>query len=117
MDSIMLQAPIEQLGERLIIRLSDDVSTQLPSRGQVAADITVDDTTFLAVIEPDGMRGHWLPINAAFLEASNLQPEQAVGQQVTLSINPTNRIYPQTHRLWKAIVKSWRVWVDPVIYS
>lgn len=89
MDSIMLQAPIEQLGERLIIRLSDDVSTQLPSRGQVASDITVDDTTFLAVIEPDGMRGHWLPINAAFLEASNLQPEQAVGQQVTLSINPT----------------------------
>ncbi|WRS30635.1 YdeI/OmpD-associated family protein [Actinomycetaceae bacterium MB13-C1-2] len=61
-------APVERLAGRAIVRLPAIVSAELPSRGQVAAEITVTSTgssdgPISTVIEPDGLRGHWLPLD------------------------------------------------------
>ncbi|GAA1618149.1 MULTISPECIES: YdeI/OmpD-associated family protein [Brevibacterium] len=80
-------APIEfagevsTLGDRTIIRLSPDASAELPSRGQVAAEAVVGDARFATVVEPDGMRGHWLNLD----EVAGL----ADGATVSVTLTPT----------------------------
>ena len=59
---IRFEAEVVSVEGRRIVRLPADASTQLPSRGQVAAEGTVDGREFTAVIEPDGLRGHWIDI-------------------------------------------------------
>jgi len=55
-------ATVESLAGRRIARLPAEVSAQLPSRGQVAIEGRVDGRDFVAVIEPDGLRGHWVDL-------------------------------------------------------
>ncbi len=47
----------------LIARLPDEVSKQLPSRGQVAVLGAINDHQFKTVLEPDGNWGHWIHID------------------------------------------------------
>ena len=62
--TIGFDGALERIGDRTIIRLPDDASAELPSRGQVAAVGTIDGRPFETVVEPDGRRGHWLAIDA-----------------------------------------------------
>ncbi|WP_034647020.1 YdeI/OmpD-associated family protein [Corynebacterium sputi] len=60
---IRFTAPVETVAGRKIIRFPEEASSQLSSRGQVAADVTVNGLTEKRVIEPDGRKGHWLPVD------------------------------------------------------
>lgn len=66
----------ERVGGKLIVRLPAEASAAMPSRGQVAAEVVfsakpsdISDRAqsqndhLLTVIEPDGMKGHWLPLD------------------------------------------------------
>lgn len=72
----------EQLGDRTIIRLPDDASAQLPSRGQVAAHAMIGELQQRIVVEPDGMRGHWIGIDDEL-------GERLGGGEVAVSLTPT----------------------------
>ncbi|MCS5717882.1 YdeI/OmpD-associated family protein [Herbiconiux sp. CPCC 205763] len=50
------------VGERLIARFPEVASAELPSRGQVAVTGLINEHPFEAVVEPDGLRGHWLDV-------------------------------------------------------
>lgn len=56
------RAPIRAIGDRLILPLPAEASAQLPSRGQVAVVGTVDGHDLDIVLEPDGRKGHWIPL-------------------------------------------------------
>ncbi|WP_188835127.1 YdeI/OmpD-associated family protein [Flexivirga endophytica] len=75
----------ELIGDRMIVRLPDDTSMALPSRGQVAATVLVDGHTHPTVIEPDGRRGHWIAIDDGLRSELDL----AAGTSVDLEIQPT----------------------------
>ena len=60
---IEFDAEVEALGERRILRLPQSASTELPSRGQVAADAVIGEHELVTVVEPDGLRGHWLNLD------------------------------------------------------
>ncbi|WP_167195922.1 YdeI/OmpD-associated family protein [Brevibacterium pigmentatum] len=60
---VMFTATAELLGDRPILRLPQDASDQLPSRGQVAVTGALDGTEFSTVVEPDGLRGHWISLD------------------------------------------------------
>ena len=47
-----------------IVRLPEKASNQLPSRGQVAVQATVNGHACQTVAEPDGESGHWVRIDA-----------------------------------------------------
>lgn len=47
---------------QLIMRLPDETSKALPSRGQVAVKGRVGNEAFVVVLEPDGNWGHWLRV-------------------------------------------------------
>ena len=47
----------------VIALLPPDISATLPSRGTVLIKGTMNDTDFLAVLEPDGRGSHWLNVD------------------------------------------------------
>ncbi len=51
------------LGERRIAKLPPEASAALPSRGQVAVEGFIDGHPFADVVEPDGLRGHWVDVD------------------------------------------------------
>ena len=63
-STIGFSAVTELLNDRPIVRLPQEASDELPSRGQVAVTGTIDGTEFSTVVEPDGKRGHWISLDA-----------------------------------------------------
>lgn len=83
-QKIRFEATVEMIRRRSILRLPDDASAELPSRGQVSVTGTMNGHDFQTVLEPDGKRGHWLEIR------SNMAKTLAVGKDdtVTLEMEP-----------------------------
>lgn len=77
-------ARVRPIGDRLIIQLPDTASAELPSRGQVAAEVTLNGHAYSTVIEPDGRKGHWLALDD--LRAS---PGVHAGEDVDVEVSPT----------------------------
>jgi Bacteriocin-protection, YdeI or OmpD-Associated/Domain of unknown function (DUF1905) len=82
---IRFRAQIRSIGPWSILRLPDDASAKLPSRGQVAVEGRANQQAFRAVLEPDGRRGHWLKVDR------KLQRALAVGEgdTVALEVEPS----------------------------
>lgn len=82
---IDFSAEVERLGERLIVRLPEAASKELPSRGQVAVNAKMNDHAFDTVLEPDGKKGHWISVDAALEKALDLDD----GTEVSATVTPT----------------------------
>lgn len=81
--SIRFTAPVRSVEDRLILRFPDPASARLSSRGQVAASVTLDDRPAVTtVVEPDGRKGHWLPVD-------ELADGFAPGDEVEVVVEPT----------------------------
>lgn len=63
------RATARAVGERLILPLPGEASAQLPSRGQVAMVGSLGDHETETVLEPDGRKGHWIPLDAQLISA------------------------------------------------
>lgn len=84
-EALTCTARTEVIGKRMIVRLPQDTSAELPSRGQVAAIVTIDDYADQLVIEPDGRRGHWIPVDSTLRSKLSID----AGDTVQLTIEPT----------------------------
>lgn len=89
--AIEFSATLEVINERTILRLPAEASAELPSRGQVAAQGTAGGVDFTTVVEPDGMRGHWINVINELSAALNAK----VDDEVDVSLTPTNE-WPET---------------------
>lgn len=67
--AIRFTAPTSTIDDATLIVLPNEVSAQLPSRGQVAVHASVDGHAFDTVIEPDGRLGHWIRVDRAAAKA------------------------------------------------
>lgn len=83
---IRFQAELSTIDDTTLVRLPEPVSEQLPSRGQVAARVTLGGHVFETVVEPDGRRGHWLRIEDALQDAVGVDPGDTVG--LTIEVVP-----------------------------
>ncbi len=84
MPAIRFDATLFAIDEWTILRLPEDASEKLPSRGQVAVQGTINGHRFQTVVEPDGLFGHWVRIDG------DLQHTAAIGagDTVTVDIEP-----------------------------
>ena len=55
-SAIRFEARVQSNGGSTILRLPDDASAKLPSRGQVAVKGVMNGHAFQTVLEPDGRR-------------------------------------------------------------
>lgn len=74
----------------IIVRLPEEASAKLPSRGQVAVQGTIDGHEFQTVLEPDGCSGHWMRIDEKLQRTATI----SAGDTATLEIEPT-RDWPE----------------------
>lgn len=82
---IRFKATVDTIDESMIVRLPEQASKQLPSRGQVAVHGTVNDHEFRTVVEPDGTKGHWIRLDSTLAEAADV----IAGGRVSIAIEAT----------------------------
>lgn len=59
-------------------RLPDEASNPLPSRGLVTVEGELDGNPIVTTLQPDGQGGHWLKLEADFIEATQLPTNHAL---------------------------------------
>lgn len=81
---IKFAAAVSTVDDTALVRLPEDASKRLPSRGQVAVNASIAGHTFETVVEPDGRRGHWIRIDEDLQEAAGVCPGDTA--EVTLDV-------------------------------
>src|SRR5580765_8313215 len=84
-STVRFEAQMRKIGRWTILRLPDDASAKLPSRGQVAVKGMMNGRAFQTVLEPDGRRGHWLKVDKRLRQALVLSE----GDTVAVELEPT----------------------------
>lgn len=84
-QSLRFKALLSAIDRSVILRLPANVSLQLPSRGQVAVQGTINGREFDSVLEPDGRRGHWMRVDEDLRRAARVR----VGDTASLEIEVT----------------------------
>lgn len=84
-DMIRCDGQVERIDSRAILRLPGAASAELPSRGQVAVEATMNGHPFSTVLEPDGRRGHWLAVGDDLWQELGLQDNATVTLEIRLS--------------------------------
>ena len=68
--------------------LPQSASSQLPSRGQVAVEGTLEGVAFNAMLDPDGQGSHWLKVPRALRLKAGVAP----GDTVAVALAPTKNV-------------------------
>jgi hypothetical protein len=89
-SGIRCDATLYELDSRTILRLPDESSKELPSRGQVAVHGTINGHAFQTVLEPDGAGGHWMKIDGKLQRTARVR----AGDTTTLEFEAT-RDWPE----------------------
>jgi len=82
MPTIRFDATLYKIDKSTILRLPKKASGNLPSRGQVAVQGTINGHKFQTVLEPDGGFGHWMRIDGKLQHTTAL----SAGATATLEI-------------------------------
>lgn len=77
---------IQKVNGHHIIRLPEEISQSLPSRGMVMANIQVHDLELVIALEPDGQGGHWFELDSQRLE--NLDHAFSTCETLAFTIKP-----------------------------
>ena len=103
--AVRFEATLYTIDGWTILRLPEKASNQLPSRGQVAVQATVNGHACQTVVEPDGESGHWVRIDAKQQRAAALR----AGDIAEVELVPLEE-------LWKDITPmarwEWVRWVN-----
>jgi len=84
-SAISFRAKLFNIGAWTILRLPDSASRQLPSRGQVMVEGTLNGASFKTPLEPDGMLSHYCKVGPELLKAAGAK----AGDTVSLTISVT----------------------------
>jgi hypothetical protein len=71
---ISFAAALSTMEDTTLVRLPDEASERLPSRGQVAVHASIGGHDFETVVEPDGRRGHWIRVDEDLQRAAGVRP-------------------------------------------
>lgn len=69
---IRFKATLFTIDTSTILGLPEEASRALPSRGQVAVHGSVNGCQFETVLEPDGLKGHWMRVDSDLREAAGI---------------------------------------------
>jgi hypothetical protein len=78
-------ATLYSIENRNILRLPEEASEKLPSRGQVAVQGTINGHEFQTVLEPDGYSGHWMRVDEKLQQTAGI----SAGDTAVLEIEST----------------------------
>lgn len=135
MASIKFTTKLFTINGRTILRLPDEASAQLPSRGMVMVKGEINKTPFKAVLEPDGKYGpgltpsHWFSPDKKLLTDAHAKSGDTVSVSLEVTKDWINPEVPadmkkalvtdkKIHELWNDITPmarwDWIRWVRAV---
>src|SRR5438270_8937175 len=79
---IRFDARLYTIGKWTILRLPEEASGKLPSRGQVTVRGTINGHAFQTVLEPDGCMGHWMRIDGKLQQNAVLSPGDTASLEI-----------------------------------
>ncbi len=88
--TIKFAATLDTIDAATVMRLPEESSRQLPSRGQVAVRGSMNGRAFCTVLEPDGAKGHWMKVDPALRHAAHVR----AGDSVSVTVEAT-RDWPE----------------------
>ena len=123
---IYFEETLIRIASWTVLRLPEDASSKLPSRGAAAVGGTINDLHFKTVLEPDGKGSHWFKIDESLLEEIKAE----AGDTVRMNIVPSKEwpepvipedfkehlmTIPEAHSLWMKITpaarQDWIRWI------
>ncbi len=135
MSAINFETKLITINAWTILRLPEEASARLPSRGMTMVSGTINGVPFKAVLEPDGKYGagkkpsHWFRPDKRLLDEAHAAP----GDRVRISLEPTNEwiepeipedvkkalsFSPKAQELWNDITPlarwDWIRWIRAV---
>jgi hypothetical protein len=135
MSAINFETKLFKINDWTILRLPEDASAKLPSRGMTMVAGTINGVPFKTMLEPDGRYGpgkkpsHWFAPSKKLLDAA----KATAGDNVQVSLEPTKEWIepevpedvkkalsssPKAEGLWKDITPlarwDWVRWVRAV---
>lgn len=102
--SIIFQTKLLKIGPLQVIRIPLESSKNLPSRGMVMVQGTINNVPFKKLLEPDGKGSHWIEVSTLLSK----EAEVSVNETVFLDIEPIDEwIEPAIPSdIMNAIIKS-----------
>lgn len=83
--TIRFEAVVSTIDTSTILRLPEQASCRLPSRGQVSVQGSINGSEFRTVLEPDGLKGHWMRVDQELRQAADI----GAGDSVSVRIEVT----------------------------
>lgn len=113
MSAIQFETKLFKINDWTILRLPEEASAQLPSRGMTMVSGALNNIPFKAVLEPDGKYGpglkpsHWFAPDRKLLKEAKAR----VGDTIRVSLEPTKEwINPELPPdMKKALVKDKKI--------
>src|SRR5512142_395233 len=85
MSTIRFTTTPLKIGDWTILRLPEDASAKLPSRGMALVEGTINGFRSKIVLEPDGKGSHWFKVDSALGEEAGVD----VGDTVNIALEPS----------------------------
>ena len=107
---LIFETSLSIINAWLIIRLPIEISKQLPSRGMVMAQVTINDFDFLTPLEPDGRGSHWFSVPDSLHKNKSLSKNLPMTISIELLINwPSPELPPnfEASLKEKALMPVW----------
>jgi hypothetical protein len=90
MSVIRFETKLFTIGSWTILRLPENASAKLPSRGQAMVEGTINGFYFQTPLEPDGRWSHWFKVDSGLRRGAHVE----AGDTVSLSIE-SSKIWPE----------------------
>lgn len=92
MQVIRCKTTLFTIGSWLILRLPEEASAQIPTRGQVMVEGTINGVHFQSPLEPDGKWSHWFRITDSLQKAAQVKSGDTVAVEFTVT---PNKLWPE----------------------
>lgn len=84
MTRISFEANLLEINTWIVIKLNEEASSMLPSRGMGMIEGTINSIPFQSAVEPDGRKGHWFEVDQKLFDKIGLP----IGSSVSLEVEP-----------------------------
>ncbi len=126
MSTICFETMLLKLGDWTILRLPENASAKLPSRGMALVEGTINGFFSKIVLEPDGKGGHWFRVDSGLRGAAGINAGDTVmiafepskdwpEPEVPADLNQALTSDPQANALWVQITPmarwDWLRWI------
>jgi hypothetical protein len=126
MPKTMDETKLETIGHWTILRLPQEASKTLPSRGMNMVSGTINGQPFQAAAEPDGLGGHWLGWKEKIPQLADITEGDSVKLEIEPAIEwpepevPTDILaglatVPPAEELWQKLTPNahweWLRWI------